>query len=173
MNIREELLKEHSKEHAVKIAAYACMSQKNFKELMQCFVDEEYRVAQRAAWSVSIAARQRPQMIQPHITTLVSQLADKKVHAAVIRNSVRILQEIDIPEALHGEVMNACFAFIETPATPVAIKAFSLSTLYNLSKIYREIKPELKLIIEENIEHETAGYKSRAKKILKSLHKAT
>jgi len=166
MIIREELLKEHSKEQALKIATYACNSQGNFKELMRCFMDEEYRVAQRAAWSVSWAARKKPEMILPHIQEIVSQLKRKDVHAAVIRNSVRILEDIDIPEEFHGEVMDACFSFIESPSTPVAIKAFSLKTLDNLSRYYPDIKAELKLIIEERWETGSAAFRSRAKKIM-------
>ena len=65
--------------------------------------------------------------------------------------------------------MNACFRFIETPSTPVAIKAFSLTTLFNLTKIYSVIKTELKMIIENNMDNETAAFKSRGKKILKAL----
>ena len=136
---------------------------------MHCFLDEEYRLAQRAAWSVSWAARKKPGMITPHIKDLISVLHKKNVHDAVIRNSVRVLQEIDIPEDYHGEVMDACFHFIEKPSTPVAIKVFSLTILFNLSKYYAEIKPELKLIIEDCWEHETAAFKSRAKKILSKL----
>ena len=169
MNLREEILKEHSRPQALKIAGYACASRKNFKELMHCFLDEEYRLAQRAAWSVSWAARKKPEMITPHIKDLISVLHKKNVHDAVIRNSVRVLQEIDIPEDYHGEVMDACFRFIEIPSTPVAIKAFSLTILFNLSKYYPEIQPELKLIIEDCWEHETAAFKSRAKKILSKL----
>ena len=166
MNIREEILAEHSKEQATKIAGYACTSKKNFKELMKCFLSPEYRIAQRAAWSVSWAARKAPAMIQPYVKDLVAQLQRKDVHNAVIRNSVRILEAIDIPEELHGEVMNACFQFIETPATPIAIKAFSLTTLYNLSKKYPEILPELKLIIQTKWDTESAAFKSRGRKIL-------
>jgi hypothetical protein len=169
VNLREEILKEHSKTHALTIANYACESKKNFKELMKCFLDEEYRLAQRAAWSVSWAAKQKPEMIYPHISDLVSVLHKKNVHDAVIRNSVRVLQEIEIPEKYQGEVMDACFQFLEKPATAVAIKAFSLTTLFNLSKKYPEIKSELKLIIEDRLEHETAAFKSRAKKILPKL----
>ncbi|HRH61574.1 MAG TPA: hypothetical protein PL045_13445, partial [Chitinophagaceae bacterium] len=107
-----------------------------------------------------------PAMIAPHLQTLVAQLQRGDVHIAVIRNSVRILEAIEIPEAFHGDVMNACFGFIEKPSTPAAVKAFSLTTLANLSRHYPEIKQELKLIIEERIPHETAAFKSRAKKIL-------
>lgn len=171
MIIRDEILREHSRTNALKIAAYACSSKKNFKELMQCFLDKEYRVAQRAAWSVSWAARQKPEMIEPYIKTLVSQLTRKDVHQAVIRNSVRILEDLEIPKTFHGEVMNACFNFIEEPSTPVAIKTFSLTILFNLSKLYPEIKNELKLIIEERWDTEAAAFRARSKKILKSLKK--
>ncbi len=172
MNIREELLKEknYTKEQALKISEYACSSPKYFKELMQCFLSGEYRLAQRAAWTVSRAAQKNPEIIQPYIKDLIKQLSRKNVHDAVIRNSVRILQKIKIPEAFHGDLMNNCFAFIESNTTPVAIKAFSLTTLFNLSEVYPEIRNELKLIIEERWNHETAAFKSRAKKILKILN---
>lgn len=172
MNIREELLKEknHSKQQALKISEYACSSSKNFKELMQCFLSNEYRLAQRAAWSVSWAAQKQPSIIQPHIKNLIKQLPRKDVHDAVIRNSVRILQKIEIPEEFHGEIINKCFVFIESNETPVAIKAFSLTTLFNLSKDYPDIKNELRLVIEERWNYETAAFKSRGKRILKKLN---
>jgi hypothetical protein len=173
MNIREEILKAHNKPHALKIAEYACSSKKNFKELMQCFMADEYRLAQRAGWSVSWAARKDPRMIAPYIKDLVVQMQRKDVHNAVVRNSVRILELVDIPEALQGEVMNVCFGFIENPLAPIAVKAFSLTTLFKLSKQYPEIGPELKLIIEERWDTETAAFKSRGKKILAILSKKT
>jgi hypothetical protein len=173
MNLREEILREHSKEHALKIAAYACASKQNFRELIKCFLDDEYRLAQRAAWSVSWAARKNPAMMLPHVKDLVAVLKKKNVHDAVIRNAVRVLQEIEIPEQYQGEVMDACFQFLESPLTPVAVKAFSLTTLSNLLKTYPEIKSELKLIIEDRWEHETAAFRSRAKKILQQMEKSS
>jgi len=169
MNLREEIMREHSKEHALQVANYACSSPKHFAELINCFLDKEYRVAQRAAWSVSWAARKNPKMVMPHIGKLVAQLQRTDVHDAVIRNSVRVLEAIDIPEEYHGNVMNACFEFIEKTSTPAAIKAFSLTTLFRLSKYYPEIKPELKLIIEDRWDNESPAFKSRGRKILKAL----
>jgi hypothetical protein len=169
MNIREEIAREHSRAQALRIANYACSSAKNFKELMRCFMDDEYRLSQRAAWSVSWAAKKKPEMVMPHLKEIVAQLHKKGVHDSVKRNAVRVLEDIDIPESLQGEVMNACFGFIEDPSTAAAIKAFSLTTLFNLSKHYPEIKPELKLIIEERWDTETAAFRSRGKKILKAF----
>jgi hypothetical protein len=171
MNIREELLKEkiHTKSHAMEITNYACSSAKHFKELMDCFLCNDYRTAQRAAWSVSWAAKAKPALIAPYIQDLVAQLSRNDVHDAVIRNSVRVLEDIEIPEACHADVMNACFAFIEKPGTPAAIKAFSLTTLHNLSAQYPEIKHELRLLIESLWQTETPAFKSRARKVLKAM----
>ncbi|CAN5462834.1 hypothetical protein BH10BAC2_BH10BAC2_26110 [soil metagenome] len=173
MNIKETLLEDnvYSKATIMEVATYACSSEKRFRELMLCFLANNYRLAQRAAWCVGWTAKIKPAMIVPHVKALVEQLERNDKHVAVIRNSVRVLESIDIPEVYHGDVMNACFKFIESPSVPAAIKAFSLTTLYNLSKIYPEIKAELKLIIEDRMPHETAAFKSRGKKILKMISK--
>jgi hypothetical protein len=169
MNILDEILKEHSKKQALHIAAYACENKKQFKELMNCFLEDDHRVAQRAAYAVSWAALQHPKMIQPYIGTLVNQLPRKDVHEAIPRNCLRILESVEIPEQYHGVVMDTCFQFVQDPKTPIAIKASSLTVLFNLSAHYPEIKSELKLIIEEQWENETAAFKSRGRKILKAF----
>ncbi|WP_196988765.1 hypothetical protein [Panacibacter microcysteis] len=174
MNIAERLLEDkvYSKAGILAVAKYACTSAERFEALMQCFLSGDYRLAQRAAWCLSWAAKMKRGMIVPHVPTLVAQLERKDVHFAVLRNSMRILEMINIPEALHGDVMNACFGFIEDYETPAAIKAFSLTTLFNLAKYYPEIKPELKLLIEDRFDNESAAFKSRAKKILQALNQA-
>lgn len=171
MNIREELLKQqiHSKKHALSITEFAVLSNENFKDLIECFLSKDIHVAQRAARCVSWAARMKPEIIGSYLSILVDQLKRTDIHNAVIRNSLRILENQVIPEEFHGEVMDACFGFIQKKDTPVAMKAFSLTILFNLSKIYPDIRNELRLIIEENIVYETAAYKSRAKKIIINL----
>src|SRR5690606_17036670 len=110
MNIRDELLKQqiHFKKHAIAISEYAVASDENFKELIDCFLSDDIRVGQRAAWSISWAAQKRPEIVQPYIGILISQLTRTDVHNAVIRNSLRILEDLSIPEEFHGQVMDAC-----------------------------------------------------------------
>lgn len=166
MNIREDILQEkiYSKTDALRISEYACSSKNNFEELMQCFLNNEDRLAQRAAWTVSLAVKKNKIIIEPYIEILANQLGRKDVHDALIRNSVRILEAIEIPAALHGQVMNSCFEYIENPLTPIAIKAFSLTTLYNLSKVYKEIRPELKTIIETLYDNDLRLLRAEQKK---------
>lgn len=66
--------------------------------------------------------------------------------------------------------MEICFNYIASPKEAVAIKAFSLAILGKLAKKYTEIIPEIKLLIEDQVMHQTAAFKSRAKKILNELN---
>lgn len=166
MIIKESLFEEHSKVQAIKIAKYAILSRKNMRELMDCFSSGEYRIAQRAAYSVLWVDKLKPNALKPFIGEIVELLERKDVHVSVIRNSVRILETIDIPEEHHGEVVNACFNFLENPKTPIAVKAFSMTTLFNLTKVYPDILHELILVIEEGWDNETPAFRSRGRKIL-------
>jgi hypothetical protein len=172
VNLREAIMSEHSKANTLMIADYACEKEENFKELIRCFLSKEKKLAQRAAWSVSWAARKRPDMIKFHMKDLIQVLERKDVHEAVKRNALRLLEETDIPGKFHGKAMNSCFRLLEDPSAAVAIKVLSLTVLFNLSKEYPQIGPELRLIIEDRWEHETAAFKSRGARILKTLPKA-
>ena len=63
--------------------------------------------------------------------------------------------------------MEICFKYLESSDEAVAIKAFSLTVLGKLAKKYPEIIPEIKLMIEEQLPHQSAAFKSRAKAFMK------
>lgn len=169
MDIRQALLEEHSKAQCKKIVDYIGRDKTRFSELMKAFFEGEYRITQRAAWPMSYAVRENPELIIPYFQKLLNMLQKPSVHNAVIRNITRLLQDVQIPKRYHGNIMTTCFEYISSENIPAAIKAFSLTILDNLSKDYPEIRPELKLIIEERWDHETPAFKSRAKKILKHI----
>lgn len=167
MKLRETILKEHSKANCLRIVKWVGGDQKRFDELFNLFLNDEYRVVQRAAWPVSYCVEEHPALIKKHFTKLISNLEKPGLHDAVKRNTVRILQYVHIPEKFHGLVMDICFRFISSPDEAAAVKAFSITVLQNLAILYPEIINELKLVIEERWDYETAAFKSRAKKILK------
>ena len=169
MNLRDQILKEHSKPNCDKIVKWVGDDQQRFDELFHLFLNDEYRVVQRAAWPLSYCVRNFPSLIKKHFSKLLKNLKKPGIHDAVKRNTVRLLQDVDIPGKYHGEIMDTCFRYIASPDEPVAIKAFSLTILQNLSRFYPEIKNELKVIIEERWDFETAAFRSRAKKILKEI----
>ena len=169
MNIRDTLLEEHSKAQCHKIVAYIGNNQERFNELAALFLYDEYRVAQRAAWPLSYCVAAHPGLIKKLLKKIVLNLKKTGIHNAVKRNTVRLLQEIDIPENLHGAVMDICFTYVADPKEAVAVKAFSLSVLGGLARQYPEIIPEINLLIEEQLPHQTAAFASRAKKVLNEI----
>lgn len=169
MKLRETILKEHSKANRDRIVKWIGNDQKRFDELFYLFLNDEYRVVQRAAWPVSYCVEYHPEFIKKHFSKLIKNLHKTGIHDAVKRNSIRLLQHVDIPRKFHGEIMDLCFRYISSPTEPVAIKAFSITVLQNLAKQYPEIINEIKLVIEERWDHETPAFKVRAKKILKQF----
>ncbi len=170
MNLRETILKEHSRANCQAVVEWVGKSQKRFAELFNIFMhDEDSRVVQRAAWPVSYCVEANPSLIEPHYKALVAKMQEPHNHDAVKRNSTRLLQYVKIPEQWQGDIMNICFDYLTSPTEAVATKAFSMTVLANMAKDYPEIISELKLVVEEQYPHQTAAFKGRAKKIFKDL----
>ncbi len=169
MNLRKTILKEHSRANCLRIVTWIGSNQERFNELFDLFIHDEYRVVQRAAWPLSYSVISHPEFIQKHFTALIRNLQKTDIHEAVKRNTLRLLQHIEIPKRFHGKLLNLCFDYIIDPREKAAIKAFSLTILQHLSRDYPDIKQELKTIIEARWDLETAAFRSRAMNILKDI----
>lgn len=169
MNLREQLLKEHSKTQCTKIVQWVGHNQQHFDELFQHFISDEYRVVQRAAWPISYCVIACPSLLTKHWKTLVINLKKQHLPDAVKRNSLRMIQYIEIPGKYQGELMDICFNYLQTPKEAVAIKVFAMTVLANMATKYPEIKNELKIVIENDLPTQKAAFKNRANKTLKVL----
>lgn len=168
MNLREEVLKEHSKKQTVRLAKWVGEDKKRFAELMNLFLHDEYRVVQRSAWIVKYVADAHPDWIKPWLKRML-EYCRQPVHDAVKRNVIRILQDMELPKNLRGIAATICFDFLSSPKEPVAVKAFSMTVLANLSEHEPDLKQELIMVIREQMEWEKPAFRSRGKKILKQL----
>jgi hypothetical protein len=166
VQLKELILAKYSRSWMLKIVKWVGKSPARFDELTRLFLGNEQLVSQRAGWPLSTVAIKYPELAKKHIGKLINNLDKKDLHDAVKRNTVRILQFVEIPTRYHGKIMDTCFRYIQSPDEPIAAKAFSLTILENLLAFYPEIYNELKLIIEERWEQETAAFRSRARKIL-------
>lgn len=169
MNIRDAVLKEHSKKQCNLIVKWVGNDQERFDELFDLFLNDEYRVVQRAGWPISYCVENHPTLIKKHFPKLLKNLNKTGIHDAVKRNSIRLLQHVNIPSRFQGQVMDICFQYISSPTEAVAVKAFSITVLQNLARQYPEIVKEIKLVIEERWDYETIAFKTRAKKLLKEF----
>ncbi|AWW30347.1 hypothetical protein DN752_09560 [Echinicola strongylocentroti] len=169
MDIRSELKREHSKEVSSKIVAYIGDDPLRFQELMKILVAGPYRITQRASWPMALAVEKYPALLLPYYKTVISLLGKPEILPGIKRNILRVLQYQEIPEEFEGGVLDRTFQLLEDTREPIAIRVFSMQVVYNLSERYPAIKPELKGIIEASLPYASAGFKSRAHKILPKL----
>src|SRR4051812_17714982 len=99
-NLKEDILKEHSKKQCDKVVAYIGSNTARFAELVNMFLEGPYRITQRAAWPLFCCVEKSPALIKPHLKKILNYSIKPGVHDAVKRNVVRLLQFIEIPKPL-------------------------------------------------------------------------
>lgn len=169
MNIVQEVLKEHSKAMCDRIVKYVGNDRVRFNELVNVFLKGPYRVTQRAGWPLSYCVELHPELINPHLKRIIQNLKSPGLHDSVKRNTVRLMQFIDLPKSLQGAAADACFGFMSNPREPIAVRCFSMTVLAHLSREQPELKKELRIILEDQLPYATAGFASRARRVLKEL----
>ena len=170
MTLKEELFKGYSKPHTVYLANKIAPNQETFDELVELMLSPDMKISQRAAWIFSHCVEQRPWLIKKHLKLIINHL-ENPAHDAVKRNTLRVLQFIEIEEDEMGILADLCFKFLYSAKESIAIKAHSMTILYNIAKKYPELKNELKMAIQEQLPFGSAGIKNRGNKILRALEK--
>lgn len=79
---------------------------------------------------------------------------------------MRALQFVTIPRRYHARTIEQCFEFLTNPKEPVAVKVFSMSVLAELASVYSDLRRELEIVIEDQLPHSSAAFRSRARKVL-------
>ena len=171
MNLRECILTEHSKANCLRIANWVDTHPDRFQQLFTLLRDDDKRIAQRAAWPLSICVERHPSLMDDKTNDLLHELSRGNLSPAVMRNSMRILYHIHIPEEYEGRIVELCINYLVAKNIPVAIKAFSMAILEKTIPKYPELLREIKWIIEEQMPHQTPGFIVRAKKLLKLAEK--
>tara|TARA_B110000459_G_scaffold203985_1_gene263152 strand:- start:4740 stop:5252 length:513 start_codon:yes stop_codon:yes gene_type:complete len=169
MNYRKELEQGQSKILTTAKVKEVANSQKKMDELMRCFVDGPIRITQRAAWPMSDIAKKHPHLLFKYYPTLLTLLNQKDKPDAINRNILRALQFVTLPEEHEGNILDVSFRLLNSPTEPVAVKAFSMTVIYNLTRKYPDIVPELKASIATLLQNGSMGIKSRGNKILKAI----
>jgi len=161
MNLRDAILAEHSMAQTAKIVDYVGGDQQRFAELMSLFLGDVYRITQRAGWPVSNCVEKHPELIKPYFGKLLNQLDRDDVHIAVKRNVVRLLQFVDIPKRYRGRIFEACYALLDDPNEPVAVRAFSMTVAAKLAKGSPELLDELWIVATRYPHLMTPGFTAR------------
>ena len=169
MNLRDELLIEHSKKQTLYITAWIGNNENRFRQLINLFLNDNAVISQRSSWVISHVTEKYPGLTRRFLPDLVKKLNNQNNHPAVKRNITKLLQTVPLPEKLHAKVYNICFEYLLTPEETTAVKCYSMTVLKQLTFIYPDLKNETALAINTSIKNSTAGIRARAKRVLKEL----
>ncbi len=170
MDLKKEILKEHSKAQAHKLTNYVGNSDARMKALIAVYLEGPYIVTQRAAWPLSLCAENHPELIVPHLKKLLDFLSKLGIHDSVKRNTIRLLQFIDIPKRNSGQIAELCFEYLQSKQEPIAVRVFSMTVLSKIMRDEPDLRNELKMIIEDQMPYSSPAFISRGRKVLKEIN---
>src|SRR5690606_18730244 len=99
------------------------------------------------------------------------RLLSEKLSGALKRNILRILQFSEIDEKFRGNLYSRLFETLADPNEEIAVRAFAITVLYNITDYHKDLKPELKSLIEMVLAEPdcSKGVRSRGMKTLQNL----
>lgn len=140
------------------------------------------KVSCRAAWVLEFVCGENLEVIIPFLDKFTENLG--KVHLdSAVRPVAKVCEYLvkayysktdnNIKAALQPKfkehIIEACFDWMISNQK-VAVKAYSMNTLYLLGQDHSWIHPELKIILERDFNSNSAGFKARARHILKKIN---
>lgn len=176
--LEAQILAEHSKAQTMRMVHWVGHDPERLQILMAIFLNDPphrplpegrgyaYLFTQRSAWALRYIGEKAPEIMQPWLPRLVANLQQPDLHDAIKRNTLNVLEELDFPESMDGDLADLCFGYLANPREAIAIRCNSMTILEKICRRIPELKEELRLILEDQIEHGTPGFKSRAKRTL-------
>jgi hypothetical protein len=169
MNLVAELQKKHTVAIKNRIIRYVGTDKKRFGELVKIFLGDNYRLTQWAGWPLSDIVKKHPELIRPHLRKMLKGVDRPKMHQAVKRNVMRLLQFIDIPDNLAGLAFDKAFKLFSDTGEPIAVRVFAMQVMADVAMKEPGLKNEVILAIEGDLPYGSAAYISRARRLLKKL----
>lgn len=170
MNLRNQLLREHSRANTDKITIWVGYNQGRFDALMDFLLGEDIQLVQRSAWVMGQVLEIYNELAEPWWDQLI-HAAMFPVHEAVTRNVLRVLDYAGIPEPFEGTVITWCFDLLNDPAAPIAPRCYAMGIIARFSNKEPMLIPELLATIEEEYERSSPAFRSRARKVIKEIGK--
>lgn len=123
----------------------------------------------RAAYLLDKINDNYPELLQPFLDKMIEQLKIEKSESKK-RHFLKLISMNDLPFNQLGFLTDFCIAVFTSAKEPVAVRVHAMQVLFNISEKQPELKHEILLIIEHEMEnHYSAGILSRGKKITQKI----
>ena len=144
--------------------------EKSISTLVDFALFGKYPHSNRAAWTLDVLDRKHPELITPHLKTLLSNL--KNVKSDSIKRPVfSILSKRKLPKKYQGFLIDYCFDILQNSTEKIASRVFSIEILAKIAEDEPDLLTELLSVIDLHYDNASAGFKSRAKNIRKRFIK--
>ncbi len=138
-------------------------------DLINLAFSKEMPACWRAAWVMDHLSELHPTLPENHIDQLWKNIPDQA--DGVKRSILRMLCRYEIPKEQQGVATDLCLDWLVKESVPVAIKVYCMEILLNITREYPDLKEEFIAILEDQMPHNSAGFKARAVKIIKTMEK--
>jgi 8-oxo-dGTP diphosphatase len=142
-----------------------------FIKLLEYSGSTDKKLAFRASWTLTKVCDRIPELIYPYLPQIVETLVMID-NESTLRSFLRIISLSDLGKInmrQHGLLTDFCFNILNSGFSAIAIKAYSMEILYNLSIKYPELANELTASIRILMEDGSAGITASGHLLIKKL----
>lgn len=144
--------------------------EEKFRALYGLAMKEKEKYSARACRVIYFCALRDPSIVLPYVSEIIRKLPELK-NESVKRDFLHIFAELFLPEDEEdlGRLLDYCFGVMNSVTKQVSLKIYSMEILYRISLLEPELKQELALTIENQLQYGSAGFRSRGSKIVRKL----
>jgi hypothetical protein len=143
----------------------------HFPQLMEITLSGNDRVHWRASWAADKINEMIPGIAAPWIETLTGLLPGL-THNGKKRQFMKFISLYPVPPDSAGFLFDFCLIKMVSEAEDIAVRAYAMQILYNISQMEPDLKPELLQILEQEKEHKSsAGLEAKSKNLIQRLRK--
>ncbi|WP_321316282.1 hypothetical protein [Labilibaculum sp.] len=156
------------KEEAKLVAQSIAKNPAYMNELWDICISNE-KHSWRATWILDKVYDIAPDLVRLYLPQII-KLVPSLTNESKSRQYLKLISLELLPSNISGDFINYCFDALISRTSAIAIKVYAMQILYNFSLQEPDIQNELTLVIEEQMENGSAGYCSRARRILKAIN---
>jgi hypothetical protein len=170
MDYREYLRRPLSKHFVDHLVLEIFGNPSDFEIVYRLIFDQDANVAWRAAWACQKISDKHPEWFDDMHFNELAKLAISTKQGGLQRGCLSTLNNLLLPNPIPVEFINACFDWMVSAKSPIAVQALSMKMLLRICRNEPDFKPELMAYLENiDFENYSAGFKSTRNNVLKAL----
>ena len=136
-----------------------------FRELFGLLEHEEPLVRMRAAYALSKALGERPELLRPYKDRFIDRLADPANSHLCRACLLQALRALELTPDDTGLLKDMLLDFMHSESS--IVKTFSLQLLFDFAEADPALRPEVMPLLWDALERGTPAMRARARKLLK------